>query len=282
MTDARRRAFRAALDGGRERLGRAGVPDPLREAEILLAAALGVSRATLHADPPEADPARMDRYGGFLARRERREPAAHVLGRCEFLSREFAVTPDVLVPRPETEHLVEAALAEMPGDRAVLAVDAGTGSGCIAVSLCAERPRARVLALDRSAAALAVARGNAVRHGVAGRVRFLLSDHLAAVRGPVDLVVSNPPYVGEGETVDPEVLREPREAVFAGPDGLEAYRALAPGAARVLRPGGLLLVETPGDRIEEIAAILRAAGLAPRPPIPDLAGRPRVLGAGRP
>jgi release factor glutamine methyltransferase len=277
-----RRPVRAALDEGRGRLERAGLPDPLREAEILLAAVLGVARASLHVDPPAPAPADLARYAALLARRERREPAAYLLGRCEFLSREFLVTPAVLVPRPETEHLVEAALAEIPRDGAALAVDVGTGSGCIAVSVAAERPGARVVALDRSAAALAVAGENARRHGVADRVLLFRGDLLGAVRGPVDLVLSNPPYVGTGETVDPEVLHEPREAVFAGPDGLEAYRALAPAAARVLRPGGLLLVETPGARIEEIAAILRAAGLAPRPPLPDLAGRPRVLGGTRP
>ncbi len=281
MTEDRRRALRAALEEGRARLGRAGIGEPLREAEILLAGALGVPRASLAIDPPGIDAAALARFEGYLARRERREPAAYLLGRCEFLSREFLVTPAVLVPRPETEHLVEAALAEVPRDGAPLAVDVGCGSGCIAVSLAAERPRARVLALDRSGAALAVARENARRLGVADRVRFLRSDLLEAVRGPVDLVLCNPPYVGTGEAVDPEVLHEPREAVIAGPDGLEAYARLGPRAAAVLRPGGLLLVETPGERVEEIGAMFRAAGLAPKEPLMDLAGRPRVLAAVR-
>jgi release factor glutamine methyltransferase len=273
---------RAALDEGRERLARAGVEEPAREAEILLAAALRVPRIALHSGPPEIDAAALARWRGFLDRRERREPAAYLLGSCEFRSRDFRVTPDVLVPRPETEHLVEAALEALPAGEGLAVADVGTGSGCIAISLAAERPLLRVLAVDRSAAALEVARANARTHGVAERVRLLRGDLLEAVRGPLDLVACNPPYVSTGDTVDPEVRFEPAEAVFAGPDGLEAYRRLAPGAARVLRPGGLLLVETPGDRADEIAAILRTAGLRPRPPIPDLAGRPRVIAASRP
>ena len=280
MTEAARREVRAALEEARGRLARAGLEEPLREAEILLAAALGVARARLHVDPPPLDGPALERWGALLAGRERREPAAYLLGRCEFRSREFRVTPAVLVPRPETEHLVEAALAAIPEDAPARVVDVGTGSGCIAISLALERPRARVVALDRSAAALEVARGNAGRLGA--RVEFLRADLLEAVRGPVDLVVSNPPYVSDGDTVDPEVLREPREALFAGPDGFDAYRRLAPAAARVLRPGGRLLLETPGERVDALADLLRAAGLAPEPPIPDFAGKPRVLGARKP
>jgi release factor glutamine methyltransferase len=281
VTDARR-AVRAALEGGRDLLARAGLEDPFREAEVLLAAVLGVPPAALAVDPPAPDPAALVRFGLLLGRRADREPAAYLLGRAEFRSREFAVSSAVLVPRPETEHLVEAALEALPPDRPARAADVGTGSGCIAISLALERPLLRILALDRSAAALAVARGNARRHGTEGRVACVRGDLLECVRGPLDLVVSNPPYVADGEAVDPEVLHEPREAVFAGPGGREAYARLAPGAARVLRPGGLLLVETPGERVEEIAALLRAAGLEPLPPLPDLAGRPRVLPARRP
>lgn len=273
--------MRPALERGRVRLERAGIDDPLREAEILLAAACGVARLSLHIDPAEPDAAALARYEGFLARRERREPAAYVLGRAEFFSREFLVTPAVLVPRPETEHLVEAALALLPTERAALVVDVGTGSGCIAVSIAAERPADRVLALDRSAMALSVAQENGRRHGVLARVTFLRADLLEAVRGPVDLVVSNPPYVGDADALDPECLHEPREALFAGPDGLDAYRRLAPAAARVLRRGGTLLLETPGAQVAEIADLCRAAGLVPGEPIPDLAGRPRVLPAVR-
>lgn len=281
MTDARRRETRAALEGARAALAAAGLDDPLREAETLLAAALGVSRSALHADPPALDRSSRARFEGWVARRARREPAAYLLGVREFRSREFRVGPDVLVPRPETEVLVEAALDALPANGAAEAVDAGTGSGCIAITLAAERPRLRVIATDRSAAALAVAAENARALGVADRVRFRRGDFLEGVAGPVDLVVSNPPYVAEGEEVEPEVLHEPREALYAGADGLDAYRAIAPAAARVLKPGGLLLLETPGEHVDAIAAILRAAGLEPRPPIPDLAGRPRVLGAVR-
>jgi release factor glutamine methyltransferase len=277
-----RRAVRAALEAAAVRLRAAGVEEPLREAEILLAAVLGVPRVALHVDPPAADPAAEARFEALVAGRERRIPAAHLLGRAEFRSRAFRVTPAVLVPRPETEHLVEAALARIPAGAPAIAVDAGTGSGCIAVTLATERPLLRVIAVDRSAAALEVARGNARALGVEPRVLHLRGDFLEGIRGPVDLVVSNPPYVGIGESLPAEVMHEPAEALFAGPDGLDAYRALAPRAAAILRPGGAILVETPGDGVEAIAAILAAAGLEPLPPLQDLAGRPRVLEGRRP
>ena len=282
MTEARRRDVRAALETARAALVAAGLEDPLREAEALLAAALGVPRSGLHVDPPAIGATARTRFEGWIARRARREPAAYLLGVREFRSREFRVGPAVLVPRPETEVLVETALEAIPAGADAVAVDAGTGSGCIAITLAAERPRLRVVATDRSAAALEVAEANARALGVADRVRFLRGDFLEGVAGPVDLVASNPPYVAEGEAVEPEVLHEPREALYAGADGLDAYRAIAPAAARLLRPGGLLLLETPGERVDAIASILRAAGLEPLPPIPDLAGRPRVLGAHRP
>ncbi len=248
---------------------------------MLLAHVLGVERSRLAFDPPDVSGEAARRFDGLVARRARREPAAYLLGEREFRSLPFRVTPAVLVPRPETEHLVEAALAALPAGGSPLVVDVGTGSGCIAIALAVERPRARVVGVDLSAAALEVARDNARRHGVADRVRFLRGDLLEAVRGPVDLVLSNPPYVGEGETVEPECRYEPREALFAGVDGLDAYRRLAPAAARALAPGGTLLLETPGAGVDGIAEILRAAGLVPGEPIPDLAGRPRVLPARR-
>jgi release factor glutamine methyltransferase len=279
MTEGRRREVRAALEEAAARLAGAGLPEPDREAATLLAAVLGVPRALLAADPPPLGEDARARFRELVGRRARREPAAYLLGTREFRSREFRVGPAVLVPRPETEVLVEAALAALPVGEPRWAADAGTGSGCIAVTLAAERPRLRVAATDRSAAALAVADGNARVHGVRDRVLPVRADFLSALRGPLDLVVSNPPYVAEGEAVEPEVLHEPRGALYAGEDGLDAYRALAPEAARVLRPGGLLLLETPGERVEAIAAILRAAGLEPGPAIPDLSGRPRVLPA---
>ncbi len=251
--------------------------EPLREADFLLARALRTDRARLHADPPALTPAAARRFLGWVERRARREPAAYVLGRAEFWSLEFRVTPAVLVPRPETEHLVEAALRALAGTAAPRVADVGTGSGCVAVALARERPDARVVATDRSAAALAVARGNARAHAVAGRVRFVRADLLEGLRGPFDLVLSNPPYVGDGEEVAPEVLHEPREAVFAGPDPVAVYRSLAAGAARLLRPGGTLAVEVTPERAGAVAATFREAGMIPALPILDLAGHARVL-----
>jgi release factor glutamine methyltransferase len=277
LLEERRRRIRAALDEGCRLLGEAGLEDPLREADFLLARCLGVDRVRLHSDPPEPGDHALRDFESWIRRRADREPAAYITGEAEFWSRSFRVSADVLVPRPETEHLVTFALAFLEGRPRPVIVDVGTGSGCLAVTLALEVPRARVLATDRSREALVVALENARRHGVEERVDFVQGDLLEPVKGPVDLVLSNPPYVGDDEEVAPECLHEPRSAVFAGADALACYRTLASQVSDILRPDGAIAVETPGDRENEIAALFTEAGLRPRAPILDLAGRPRVV-----
>ena len=277
MTEARRRAVRAALAEGRALLVPAGLEDSPIEAELLLAHPHRCDRLAQHTDPPEPGAEALALYRSLLARRALREPSAYLTGTAEFRSREFRVGPGVLVPRPETEHLVEEALRLLPPDREARVVDVGTGSGCIAVSVALERPRATVIGVDRSGEALAYARGNGAALGAGGNLSFVQGDLLFGIIGRFDLVISNPPYVGEGEEVDPEVLHEPREALFAGADGLDVYRRLVPEAARVLRPGGWLLLEISPGQVEAVHALARAAGLETAEPLPDLAGRPRVV-----
>lgn len=277
MGGRRRPAVRAALEEGRLLLAPSGLEDPLREAELLLAHALGCDRLTLRVDPPEPSPEALALYRSLLLRRARREPYAYLTGRAEFRSREFRVGPGVLVPRPETEHLVEEALRLLPPDRAVRVVDVGTGSGCIALSVALERPRAEVIGVDRSEAALGFARANAAALGAGGNLSFVAGDLLEGIIGRFGLVLSNPPYVAEGEEVDPEVLHEPREALFAGADGMEVYRRLVPAAAAALAPGGWLLLEVSPERAREVEALARAAGFAVEEALRDLAGRERVL-----
>jgi release factor glutamine methyltransferase len=273
--------LRSLRKEGRAALRAAGVPDGDRDVDLLLAEALGTDRVRLHIDPPPVTAEVVAVFRRGIAERARRVPMAYVLGSIEFYSREFRVDERVLVPRWETEHLVDAALDRLPTDSRATVLDVGTGSGCIAISIALERPLARVVAVDRSADALAVAVDNARRLGAEGRVRFLRADLLEAVRGPVDMVVSNPPYVAEGDEVDPETDHEPRMALYAGPLGLDVYRRLIPGAARVLRPGGTLLLETAGAGIEALNELCREAGLEPQEPLADLAGKPRVLPAER-
>jgi len=279
--EQRRRAMRAVLEEGRGRLAAAGIDDPLREAELLLARVLGVERTAIHADPPPPSAEALERFRTWIEARAARMPVAYILGEAEFWSLTFTVTPDVLVPRPESEHLVTAALERLSDVRGPRIVDVGTGSGCLAAVLAHERSDARLLAVDVSAAALRVAQGNLHRLGLVGRVLPVLGDMLSAVRGPVDLVISNPPYVGDDEEVDPECLAEPRAAVFAGADALACYRTLASQVKGILAPGGVVVVELPGDSADEIADLFRAGGLCPEPALPDLAGRPRVLLARR-
>ncbi len=254
---------------------------PRVEAEILLASLLGRGRAYLLAHPEATvgDEVAVA-FSARVRRRAEGEPLPYLTGRMEFFGLEFAVTPDVLIPRPETELLVEEALSWLERRPGARAVDVGTGSGCIAVTLALHAPHLRVCAVDLSTAALTVARDNARRHGVADRLLFLQGDLLQPLRGPFDLVVSNPPYVAttEWDSLPPSVRREPRLALLAGSDGLDALRRLLPQAAACLRADGLLLVEM-GERQGEVVASLarRCFPQADVAILSDLAGKERLL-----
>lgn len=249
---------------------------PRLEAEVLLAHVLHTSRAWLlaHLDHP-LDPNQLTNYQTMLARRASGYPLPYLTGHVEFYGLDFEVTPDVLIPRPETETLVELALARRPAT----VIDVGTGCGCIAIALAVRLPQATVYATDVSPAALAVARRNADRHHVADRVHFLAGDLLAPCAGPVDLVVSNPPYVAEHEFAAlPLSVREhePRLALDGGPDGLAVIRRLLAQAPTRLKPGGALLIEIGAGQGEAAAQLARQYFEAVRVH-PDLAGRDRVL-----
>jgi len=268
----------AALAVAARRLAGAGIAGAAGDARALVAAALGLrrDRLALHVDDA-VDGAAQARLEVMLTRRLAREPVARILGRRAFWGREFAVTPDVLDPRPETECLVAEALA---GPKPVRLLDLGTGSGCIVVTLLAEWPGARGVAVDISSPALAVAGANAGRHGVADRLDLLQGDWFVRVTGRFDLIVSNPPYIAAGEMAGlaPEVRdHDPHVALCDGGDGLGAYRALAAGGLKHLAPGGRVLVETGAAQGRAVAHILAQAGLAAVRVRPDLDGRDRVV-----
>ena len=258
---------------------------PRRDAELLLLHLIGRDRAFLltHPDTPlTAEQAA--RYESWLVRRAAHEPIQYILGEQEFFGLAFTVTRDVLIPRPETEHLVEALLARVPHDHQPLRIaDIGTGSGAIAVALAHALPQARVTALDISAAALAVAKGNAETHHVADRMRFLQSDLLNAVAGErFDAIVSNPPYVADGDraSLEPQVRDyEPASALFAGPSGLDVYERLIPEALAALEPGGWLLMEIGQGQRDALAQ--RLSGWNDVGFVDDLQGIPRVACARR-
>ena len=244
----------------------AGVAEPRREAGTLLAHTLGRDRAFLitHADEALTG-ARLACFRAHVGRRAAGEPFQYIAGRQEFYGLEFEVGPGVLIPRPETELLVEEALRLLKGTRAPLVCDVGTGSGCIAVTLLHERADARGFALDLSPAALAFAARNAARHGVAGRLRPLVSDCFDALRGGehegvrFDLVASNPPYIAESDLagLQKEVRdHEPRAALTPGGDGLSVIRRLLTEAPEFLKPGGHLLVEIGFGQHEQVSALV--------------------------
>jgi release factor glutamine methyltransferase len=267
-----------ALQAARARLA-ATSRNPRRDAEVLIAHVLRCDQAALLTHPERLlSPAESDQLESFLKRRLASEPMQYITGSQEFFGLLFEVTPDVLIPRPETEHLVEAALEHIGGE-AVRILDVGTGSGAIAVSLAHARPQSHVTAVDLSPAALEVARRNAQRHGVLDRVTFLQSNLLAAVDGPdFDLVVSNPPYIAEGEVLETQVSNyEPQSALYAGPTGLEVYERLIPEARKVLKPGGWLLLEIGFGQQPAVEALLR--GCRSVSVVHDLQGIPRVLQA---
>lgn len=265
-----------------------GAESPRLDAEVLLAHVRGCPRIALYTafDEPVADAERA-RFRELVSRRGGGEPVAYLVGSREFFSLPFAVTKDVLIPRPETEGLVVRVIDLFKDAAAPRIVDVGTGSGAIAVAIAKRLPQATLTASDISAAALAVAADNAARHGVGGRVVCVESDLLAdpALAGPWDAIVSNPPYVREDEVAAlPRDVRdhEPRSALVAGPKGVEIVERLARQAGERLAPGGWLLVEI-GPAIAAAAEGVLAAvsDLEPAPTLKDLAGLPRIVQARR-
>jgi release factor glutamine methyltransferase len=257
-------------------LARAGIDAPLREARLIAADVLGLTMAQVTL--AEQDPISADMQRALLeiaAPRLERRPLSHILGRRAFFKHEFHVTPDVLDPRPETETLVVAALAQ----RFDRVLDLGTGSGAILLSLLAERGGAEGVGTDLSPGALRVAQGNAARLGIGARVGFVLSDWFAGVQGRFDLIVSNPPYIALNEMAGlaPELGFEPRMALTDEADGLSAYRAICAGAGAHLTPGGTLIVEIGPTQGAAVAALMRRAGFTDIGVLPDLDGRDRVV-----
>ena len=263
-------------------LAQAGVEDSALEAELLLRHCLSLSRSGLflrqHEEMPPEQAARLH---AFLARRCQREPLQHIIGSCEFWGMDFLVSPAVLIPRPETEFLLERVLSTLTQKpRRVL--DLCTGSGIIAAVLAKELPEADVTASDCSVDALAVAQANLHRHGLEDRVSLLCADLLAVFRPEplFDLIVSNPPYIKAGDipSLQPEVRDwEPHLALSGGPSGMEAVERICAGAAKLLLPGGWLFLEIGADIAAETEAALRGEGVYEQVKVlPDWAGRPRV------
>ncbi|SLN43739.1 Release factor glutamine methyltransferase [Roseovarius gaetbuli] len=269
-------ALALALGLGRDRLG--DVDDPMRDARLLLAYAAGRERADLNClEVEDFTPEMMTAYLALIDQRAAGRPVSKILGYRDFWNHRFAVTEDVLDPRPDTEALVEAALAR-PFERVL---DLGTGSGCILLSLLAERPQASGMGTDISEAALRVARQNAGALGVLARASFAISDWFATVTGSFDLVLSNPPYIALAEM--PGLAREvrehdPRMALTDEGDGLAAYRAITAQAGQYLRPGGRILLEIGPTQGPEVAQLLSDAGFDGVEILPDLDGRDRVVG----
>lgn len=268
------------LAEGARLLGAAGLDDPRREARLILAHALGVESATIIGWPerPVTDPAA---YRALIARRAAREPLSHLTGRREFWSLEFEVGPATLDPRPDSETLVEAAL-DMLADRAapLALLDFGAGTGCLLLALLSELPAATGLGVDISESALAIARRNARRLGLDGRARFAVGSWGAGIGGHFNLIVSNPPYIASGEIdgLQPEVaLHEPRGALDGGPDGLDAYRALAPDLVRLLAPGGAAVLEFGIGQGDSVGGLMARAGLSVEGFAADLSGRRRCV-----
>lgn len=267
----------------RDRLKAARIDSPVIDARLLVEAAAEATRLDIVTDPyREVTPEQLAALDGYLERRERREPVSRILGRKGFWKIMLGVTPHVLSPRPDTETVVQEALAAFPDAHGAFdLLDLGVGSGAIALAILAERPRARGLGVDVSSEALAVARENAANLGLAARLALLRGDWTEGLgEAGFDLVVANPPYIPSADidTLDPEVREhDPRDALDGGRDGLDAYRALAPQILRVLRPGGAFLVEIGHDQAEAVRALFEAAGAQGLRTVQDLAARDRVV-----
>jgi release factor glutamine methyltransferase len=293
--------IRRALKDGMAKLRAARVPSHTLAAELLLMHALGQDRAWLYTHPETMlEAADAERYFALIARRGGGEPTQYLTGKQEFWGLEFEVTPAVLIPRPETEHVMEVALARLgprgfkthldtglPREQLRVA-DVGTGSGCLAVSLAYELPHAEVFATDISSAALEIARRNATRHSVTDRIHFMQTGLLESVgqeSHSLDLIVSNPPYIARNESaqLQREVRdHEPHEALFGGPTGVEIYGPLIEQAGAMLRSGGILVLELGHNSAEHVRAILAEQKSWTNVTFTnDLAGIPRVAAADR-
>lgn len=299
------RSIRALLKQGIEQLRSGNVPSFLLAAELLLLHVTGRDRTWLYSHPEEIlAESVVETYFGLIARRASGEPTQYLTGKQEFWGLKFEVTPDVLIPRPETEHLIEVALDRLAvreiragrtprtSGEGITLVDIGTGSGCIAITLAKELPAATIYATDVSKVALAVACRNAARHGVADRIHFVESDLLAEFSSfstghsppSFDLIISNPPYVGrsEADQLPVEVGKhEPGVALFGGVEGYEFYGLLIPEAAQHLKPGGLLVLELGYNNLPAVKPLFDASDWCNVGVINDLAGVPRVLSAER-
>ena len=262
------------------RLQAAGAPDPARDARILARWALDLSAVEMAAEPQQGvSPEAQARFDRALAAREARRPVSQIIGGREFYGRWFAIDGNVLDPRPESETLVEAALAELPDDRPSRVLDLGVGSGCLLLSVLAERPFTTGVGVDQSLEALAVAEHNAEALGLSARVELRRGDWLQGLEESFNVILCNPPYISEQEyeQLAPEVRRyEPKAALTPGGDGLAAYRAVIARVNEVLSPGGGAFFEVGKGQADAVAALLAAAGCAPRQLL-DLNGVARVV-----
>ncbi|WP_082474625.1 peptide chain release factor N(5)-glutamine methyltransferase [Sphingomonas sp. Leaf343] len=260
----------AALNAAAARFGFSATPR--LDAELLLAHALGIERSTLLLDLDRPVP---PAFADLAARRERQEPVAYITGTRGFWTLDLTVGPGALVPRADSETLIAAAVAHFAGRPPATLLDLGAGPGTLLLALLDEWRDARGLGVDRSAEALAWARINATAFG--RRAAFVQGDWTTAITGPFDCIVANPPYIATGEDLPPEVAAfEPAEALFAGPDGLDDYRRLAPELRRLLAPGGAVLLEIGWTQAQAVGDLLRDRGFVVTEHC-DLGGRPRVL-----
>ncbi len=275
MTD-----IRACLDEGAGRLAAVGIVNPRREARLLLAHASGLSQAELIGYPERPVGARTE-FARLVERRAAREPLSHLVGHREFWSLDFIVTPDTLDPRPDSETVVEAALALIPDPNAALRIaDLGAGTGCLLAALLSMLPAATGVGVDRDSAAAAVAHRNLATLGFSSRAQIVVGDWGGALAGGFDIVVANPPYIpsGEIESLQPEVSRhEPRLALDGGADGLDAVRRVVSSLPRLLAPGGRAVIEFGDGQRDEVGAIVAARGLRVEGERRDLAGRVRCV-----
>src|SRR5579859_3885057 len=275
-----------SLRAATARLTEAGIDGARLDARLLLAEALGKDGTWLfnHAND-ELDASVEAAFAALVEKRLARQPVSLILGRREFWSLDFTVTRDTLAPRPDSETLIEAVLAELPDrNRSLSLLDLGTGTGCLLLSLLSELPAARGTGVDLNPATLAVAKNNAERLGLSGRAEFVLSDWWQKISGRYHVILSNPPYIPSGDidALDPEVAKfEPLGALDGGADGLDAYRRLAAGAGNFLAEQGVIAFEVGAKQAQDVASLLTEAGFAVRQVRKDLAGIERCVVAGR-